>query len=144
VRSQQRRRGLEGVLRHGHAAGDHEPGRPAEAARPRLQGRQHRQRPQRQPGVHAHRALVVAGDPVHLGDQPARDHQDSDIKNTGFDCLQRHETGGPTTKKSLRMQELQNRFAKNLNEVVEFYNTRFNIKLTYREKSDLVAFLGSL
>ena len=37
-----------------------------------------------------------------------------------------------------------NGFAKNLNEVVDFYNTRFNIKLTYREKSDLVAFLGSL
>jgi len=37
-----------------------------------------------------------------------------------------------------------NGFAKNLDEVVDFYNTRFNIKLTYREKSDLVAFLGSL
>ena len=37
-----------------------------------------------------------------------------------------------------------NGFAKNLDEVVEFYDTRFNIKLTYREKSDLVAFLGSL
>ena len=37
-----------------------------------------------------------------------------------------------------------NGFAKDLDEVLEFYNTRFNIKLTYREKSDLVAFLGSL
>jgi cytochrome c peroxidase len=37
-----------------------------------------------------------------------------------------------------------NGFAKNLDEVVDFYNTRFNIKLTYREKSDLVAFLRSL
>jgi len=37
-----------------------------------------------------------------------------------------------------------NGFAKDLGEVVDFYDTRFNIKLTYREKSDLVAFLGSL
>ena len=43
-----------------------------------------------------------------------------------------------------RAPYFHNGFAKNLDEVVEFYNTRFNIKLTYREKSDLVAFLGSL
>jgi len=35
-------------------------------------------------------------------------YQDTDIKNTVFDCLQCHQTGGPTTKKALRMQELQN------------------------------------
>ena len=35
-------------------------------------------------------------------------YQDTDIKNTVFDCLQCHQTGGPTTKKNLRMQELQN------------------------------------
>ena len=35
-------------------------------------------------------------------------------------------------------------FAKNLDEVVDFYNSRFDIKLAYREKADLVAFLRSL
>jgi hypothetical protein len=35
-------------------------------------------------------------------------YQDSDIKNTVFDCLQCHQTAGPTVKKTLRMQELQN------------------------------------
>jgi cytochrome c peroxidase len=43
-----------------------------------------------------------------------------------------------------RAPYFHNGFAKNLDEVVEFYNTRFNIKLSYREKSDLVAFLRSL
>ena len=37
-----------------------------------------------------------------------------------------------------------NGFAKDLWAVVDFYNTRFNIGLTKQEKSDLVAFLGSL
>ena len=37
-----------------------------------------------------------------------------------------------------------NGFAKDLDAVVDFYNTRFNLKLTYREKADLVAFLRSL
>jgi hypothetical protein len=35
-------------------------------------------------------------------------YQDTDIKNTVFDCLQCHQTGGPGTPKALRMQELQN------------------------------------
>lgn len=35
-------------------------------------------------------------------------YQDVDIKNTIFDCLQCHQTGGPGTPKILRMQELQN------------------------------------
>ena len=35
-------------------------------------------------------------------------YQDSDIKNTVFDCLQCHQTGGPGTNKILRQQELQN------------------------------------
>ena len=35
-------------------------------------------------------------------------YQDVDIKNTIFDCLQCHQTGGPGTAKILRMQELQN------------------------------------
>jgi hypothetical protein len=43
-----------------------------------------------------------------------------------------------------RAPYFHNGFAKDLTAVVDFYNTRFNIKLTYREKSDLVAFLGSL
>jgi hypothetical protein len=37
-----------------------------------------------------------------------------------------------------------NGFAKDLWAVVNFYNDRFSIKLTQQEKSDLVAFLGSL
>ena len=37
-----------------------------------------------------------------------------------------------------------NGFAKDLWAVVDFYNTRFSIGLTKQEKSDLVAFLGSL
>jgi mono/diheme cytochrome c family protein len=35
-------------------------------------------------------------------------YQDVDIKNTIFDCLQCHQTGGPASQKILRMQELQN------------------------------------
>jgi hypothetical protein len=35
-------------------------------------------------------------------------YQDVDIKNTIFDCLQCHQTTGPGTTKTLRMQELQN------------------------------------
>jgi hypothetical protein len=35
-------------------------------------------------------------------------YQDTDIKNTIFDCLQCHQTGGPGTAKILRMQERQN------------------------------------
>ncbi|MFT3692106.1 MAG: hypothetical protein QM831_03125 [Kofleriaceae bacterium] len=35
-------------------------------------------------------------------------YQDTDIKNTIFDCLQCHQTTGPNTPKVLRMQELQN------------------------------------
>jgi cytochrome c553 len=35
-------------------------------------------------------------------------YQDTDIKNTIFDCNQCHQTGGPGTAKILRMQELQN------------------------------------
>jgi hypothetical protein len=34
--------------------------------------------------------------------------------------------------------------AKDLWAVVNFYNDRFSIKLSYQEKSDLVAFLRSL
>jgi hypothetical protein len=37
-----------------------------------------------------------------------------------------------------------NGFAADLDAVVDFYDTRFDIKLTGQEKSDLVAFLGSL
>ncbi len=35
-------------------------------------------------------------------------YQESDIANTIFDCQQCHQTGGPTTAKILRQQELQN------------------------------------
>lgn len=34
--------------------------------------------------------------------------------------------------------------AADLHEVVEFYNTRFNIGLTESEKDDLIAFLAAL
>jgi cytochrome c peroxidase len=37
-----------------------------------------------------------------------------------------------------------NGFAKDLWAAVDFYNTRFNLKLSKQERSDLVAFLGSL
>ena len=37
-----------------------------------------------------------------------------------------------------------NGFAKDLDAVVDFYNTRFNIGFTQQDKSDLVAFLRSL
>ena len=37
-----------------------------------------------------------------------------------------------------------NGFAADLDAVVDFYNTRFDIKLSWQEKSDLVAFLRSL
>jgi hypothetical protein len=43
-----------------------------------------------------------------------------------------------------RAPYFHNGFAKDLNAVVDFYNTRFNIGLTKEEKSDLVAFLRSL
>jgi len=43
-----------------------------------------------------------------------------------------------------RAPYFHNGFAKNLDAVVDFYNTRFDIKLSYREKADLVAFLRSL
>jgi hypothetical protein len=35
-------------------------------------------------------------------------YQDSDVKNTIFDCQQCHQTTGPSTPRILRMQELQN------------------------------------
>ena len=37
-----------------------------------------------------------------------------------------------------------NGFAADLEAVVEFYDTRFHIKFTAREKADLVAFLRTL
>jgi hypothetical protein len=37
-----------------------------------------------------------------------------------------------------------NGFAADLDAVVEFYNTRFNLQLSKQERSDLVAFLGTL
>jgi cytochrome c peroxidase len=43
-----------------------------------------------------------------------------------------------------RAPYFHNGFAKDLNAVVDFYNTRFNIGFTKQEKSDLVAFLRSL
>jgi hypothetical protein len=43
-----------------------------------------------------------------------------------------------------RAPYFHNGFAKDLWAVVNFYNDRFNIKLSYQEKSDLVAFLRSL
>lgn len=43
-----------------------------------------------------------------------------------------------------RAPYFHNGFAKDLNAVVDFYNTRFGIGLTDAEKADLVAFLRSL
>jgi cytochrome c peroxidase len=43
-----------------------------------------------------------------------------------------------------RAPYFHNGFAASLDEVVDFYNTRFNIGLSAREKSDLVAFMRSL
>jgi cytochrome c peroxidase len=43
-----------------------------------------------------------------------------------------------------RAPYFHNGFAKDLDAVVEFYDTRFHIGFTKQEKRDLVAFLGSL
>jgi hypothetical protein len=43
-----------------------------------------------------------------------------------------------------RAPYFHNGFAKDLWAAVDFYNTRFNLKLSRQERSDLVAFLGSL
>jgi cytochrome c peroxidase len=43
-----------------------------------------------------------------------------------------------------RAPYFHNGSAETLEEVVEFYETRFNIGLTAREKADLVAFLRAL
>src|ERR1041384_5596908 len=43
-----------------------------------------------------------------------------------------------------RAPYFHNGFAKNLWEAVDFYNERFQIGLSYQERADLVAFLGSL
>jgi cytochrome c peroxidase len=43
-----------------------------------------------------------------------------------------------------RAPYFHNGSAATIEEVVDFYNTRFNIGLTNREKSDLVAFLNAL
>ncbi len=43
-----------------------------------------------------------------------------------------------------RAPYFHNGSAANLSEVIEFYNTRFNLNLTEQEKSDLLAFLQSL
>ncbi|MEO8925474.1 MAG: cytochrome C [Caldimonas sp.] len=52
---------------------------------------------------------------------------------------------GPTLRAlATRAPYFHNGFAKNLNEVVKFYNDRFNIGLTEQEKEDLVAFLKAL
>jgi cytochrome c peroxidase len=43
-----------------------------------------------------------------------------------------------------RAPYFHNRAAKNLSEIVNFYNLRFDMKLTDQEKAELVAFLNSL
>jgi len=43
-----------------------------------------------------------------------------------------------------RAPYFHNGFAKDLDAAVDFYNTRFNLKLSKQEHSDLVVFLGSL
>jgi cytochrome c peroxidase len=43
-----------------------------------------------------------------------------------------------------RTPYFHNGFAADLNAVVDFYDTRFNIKFTKQEKTDLVAILRSL
>ena len=43
-----------------------------------------------------------------------------------------------------RAPYFHNGFAKDLNEAVEFYDTRFGMGLTAEEKADLVAFLRTL
>ena len=43
-----------------------------------------------------------------------------------------------------RAPYFHNGMAKNLEEVIDFYNTRFGVGLSIQEKEDLVAFLGSL
>jgi hypothetical protein len=52
---------------------------------------------------------------------------------------------GPTLRDlAPRAPYFHNGFAADLDAVVDFYDTRFNIKFTKQEKSDLIAFLGSL
>lgn len=52
---------------------------------------------------------------------------------------------GPTLRAlAARAPYFHNAFAKDLNEVVKFYNDRFNIGFTDQEKEDLVAFLKAL
>jgi cytochrome c peroxidase len=52
---------------------------------------------------------------------------------------------GPTLRAlAARAPYFHNGFAKNLNEVVKFYNDRFNIGFTDQEKEDLIAFLKTL
>jgi cytochrome c peroxidase len=60
-------------------------------------------------------------------------------------CLSRRTAGAwrLTTFRS-PLSYFHNGFAKDLDAVVDFYDTRFNIKFTKQEKSDLVAFLRSL
>ena len=43
-----------------------------------------------------------------------------------------------------RAPYFHNGAAATLNDAVEFYNQRFNLSLTQQQKTDLVAFLGSL
>src|SRR3954464_14572060 len=43
-----------------------------------------------------------------------------------------------------RAPYFHNGSAKNLAEVIDFYETRFNIGFTHREKADLIAFLRTL
>ena len=52
---------------------------------------------------------------------------------------------GPTLRAlASRAPYFHNGSAKNLHEVVKFYNDRFNIGLSQQEKDDLVAFLKAL
>jgi cytochrome c peroxidase len=52
---------------------------------------------------------------------------------------------GPTLRAlPARAPYFHNGFAKNLDEVVKFYNDRFNIGFTDQEKEDLIAFLKTL
>ena len=52
---------------------------------------------------------------------------------------------GPTLRAlAARAPYFHNAFAKDLPEVVNFYNTRFNIGLTQQEQDDIVAFLKTL
>ena len=94
-------------------------------------------------------ALDISGLPVYTiqcenGEPPVQTTDPGRALITGK-CADIGKLKGPILRGlAARAPYFHNGSAKTLNDVVEFYNERFNLNLTAQQKKDLVAFLGAL